>query len=162
MLSIVVAISENNVIGKNNKLLWHIPEDMKRFKELTTGHTIIMGRKTFESIGKVLPDRRHIILTRDSEYVVNNENVDIVNDINELDSYIDETEENFIIGGAIIYNQLIKRADKVYMTKIHKVFDGDAYFPKLSETEWKEVERKQGLKNEKNPYDYEYITYVRR
>ena len=162
MLSIVVAISENNVIGKNNKLLWHIPEDMKRFKELTTGHTIIMGRKTFESIGKVLPDRRHIILTRDSEYVVNNENVDIVNDINELDSYIDETEENFIIGGAIIYNQLIKRADKVYMTKIHKVFDGDAYFPKLSETEWKEVERKHGLKNEKNPYDYEYITYVRR
>lgn len=162
MLSIVVAISENNVIGKNNKLLWHIPEDMKRFKELTTGHTIIMGRKTFESIGKVLPDRRHIILTRDSEYVVNNENVDIVNDINELDSYIDETEENFIIGGAIIYNQLIKRADKVYMTKIHKVFDGDAYFPKLSETEWKEVERKQGLKNEKNPYDYEYITYFRR
>ena len=162
MLSIVVAISENNVIGKNNKLLWHIPEDMKRFKELTTGHTIIMGRKTFESIGKVLPDRRHIILTRDSEYVVNNENEDIVNDINELDSYIDETEENFIIGGAIIYNQLIKRSDKVYMTKIHKVFDGDAYFPKLSETEWKEVERKQGLKNEKNPYDYEYITYVRR
>lgn len=162
MLSIVVAISENNVIGKNNKLLWHIPEDMKRFKELTTGHTIIMGRKTFESIGKVLPDRRHIILTRDSEYVVNNENVEIVNDINELDSYIDETEENFIIGGAIIYNQLIKRANKVYMTKIHKVFDGDAYFPKLSETEWKEVERKQGLKNEKNPYDYEYITYVRR
>lgn len=162
MLSIVVAISENNVIGKNNKLLWHIPEDMKRFKELTTGHTIIMGRKTFESIGKVLPDRRHIILTRDSEYVVNNENVEIVNDINELDSHIDETEENFIIGGAIIYNQLIKRANKVYMTKIHKVFDGDAYFPKLSETEWKEVERKQGPKNEKNPYDYEYITYVRR
>ena len=162
MLSIVVAISENNVIGKNNKLLWHIPEDMKRFKELTTGHTIIMGRKSFESIGKVLPDRRHIILTRDSEYVVNNENVEIVNDINELDSHIDETEENFIIGGAIIYNQLIKRANKVYMTKIHKVFDGDAYFPKLSETEWKEVERKQGPKNEKNPYDYEYITYVRR
>ena len=162
MLSIVVAISENNVIGKNNKLLWHIPEDMKRFKELTTGHTIIMGRKTFESIGKVLPDRRHIILTRDSEYVVNNENVEIVNDINELDSHIEETEENFIIGGAIIYNQLIKRANKVYMTKIHKVFDGDAYFPKLSETEWKEVERKQGPKNEKNPYDYEYITYVRR
>lgn len=162
MLSIVVAISENNVIGKNNKLLWHIPEDMKRFKELTTGHTIIMGRKTFESIGKVLPDRRHIILTRDSEYVVNNENVEIVNNINELDSHIDETEENFIIGGAIIYNQLIKRANKVYMTKIHKVFDGDAYFPKLSETEWKEVERKQGPKNEKNPYDYEYITYVRR
>ena len=81
MLSIVVAISENNVIGKNNKLLWHIPEDMKRFKELTTGHTIIMGRKTFESLGKVLPDRRHIILTRDLGYVVNNENVEVVNDI---------------------------------------------------------------------------------
>ena len=160
MLSIVVAISENNVIGKNNKLLWHIPEDMKRFKELTTGHTIIMGRKTFESLGKVLPDRRHIILTRDLGYVVNNENVEVVNDIEQLDRYIDRNEENFIIGGAIIYNQLLKKADKIYMTKIHKVFEGDAYFPKLSEVEWGEVEREQGA--EKEPYEYEFITYIRK
>lgn len=160
MLSIVVAISENNVIGKNNKLLWHIPEDMKRFKELTTGHTIIMGRKTFESLGKVLPDRRHIILTRDLGYVVNNENVEVVNDIEQLDRYIDQNEENFIIGGAIIYNQLLKKADKIYMTKIHKVFEGDAYFPKLSEDEWEEVEREQGA--EKEPYEYEFITYIRK
>ena len=160
MLSIVVAISENNVIGKNNKLLWHIPEDMKRFKELTTGHTIIMGRKTFESLGKVLPDRRHIILTRDLGYVVNNENVEVVNDIEQLDRYIDRNEENFIIGGAIIYNQLLKKADKIYMTKIHKVLEGDAYFPKLSEDEWEEVEREQGA--EKEPYEYEFITYIRK
>ena len=114
MLSIIVAISENNVIGKDNKLLWHIPEDMKRFKMLTTDHTIIMGRKTFESLGKVLPDRKHIILTRDPSYVVDNENVQIVNDINKLDEYIEEDKENFVIGGAIIYSQLIGKVDKIY------------------------------------------------
>ena len=162
MLSIIVAISENNVIGKDNKLLWHIPEDMKRFKRLTTGHTIIMGRKTFESIGKVLPDRKHIILTRDLGYVVNNENVQIVNDINKLNDFIDDKEEYFIIGGAIIYSQLINKASKIYMTKINKVFEGDAYFPKLNEEEWKEIEREKGIKDSENPYDYEYITYIRK
>lgn len=162
MLSIIVAISENNVIGKDNKLLWHIPEDMKRFKRLTTGHTIIMGRKTFESIGKVLPDRKHIILTRDLGYVVNNENVQIVNDINKLNDFIDDKEEYFIIGGAIIYSQLINKVSKIYMTKINKVFEGDAYFPKLNEEEWKEIEREKGIKDCENPYDYEYITYIRK
>ena len=162
MLSIIVAISENNVIGKDNKLLWHIPEDMKRFKMLTTDHTIIMGRKTFESLGKVLPDRKHIILTRDPSYVVDNENVQIVNDINKLDEYIEDDKENFVIGGAIIYSQLIGKVDKIYMTKIHKTFEGDAYFPKLNETEWKEIEREKGIQDSENPYDYEYITYIRK
>ena len=162
MLSIVVAISENNVIGKDNKLLWHIPEDMKRFKMLTTGHTIIMGRKTFESLGKVLPDRKHIILTRDPSYVVDNENVQIVNDINKLDEYIEDDKENFVIGGAIIYSQLIGKVDKIYMTKIHKTFEGDAYFPKLNETEWMEIQREKGIQDSENPYDYEYITYIRK
>lgn len=162
MLSIVVAISENNVIGKDNKLLWHIPEDMKRFKMLTTGHTIIMGRKTFESLGKVLPDRKHIILTRDHSYVVDNENVQIVNDINKLDEYIEDDKENFVIGGAIIYSQLIGKVDKIYMTKIHKTFEGDAYFPKLNETEWMEIQREKGIQDSENPYDYEYITYIRK
>lgn len=162
MLSIIVAISENNVIGKDNKLLWHIPEDMKRFKMLTTDHTIIMGRKTFESLGKVLPDRKHIILTRDPSYIVDNENVQIVNDINKLDEYIEDDKENFVIGGAIIYSQLIGKVDKIYMTKIHKTFEGDAYFPKLNETEWKEIEREKGIQDSENPYDYEYITYIRK
>ena len=130
MLSIIVAISENNVIGKDNKLLWHLPEDLKRFKELTTGHTIIMGRKTFESLGGILPNRKHIVITRDTNYKVENNNVEIMNDIQEIDKYVNDNEENFVIGGAIIYSQLIKKAQKMYITKIYKKFDGDAYFPK--------------------------------
>ena len=122
MLSIIVAISENNVIGKDNKLLWHLPEDLKRFKELTTGHTIIMGRKTFESLGGILPNRKHIVITRDTNYKVENNNVEIMNDIQEIDKYVNDNEENFVIGGAIIYSQLIKKAQKMYITKIYKKF----------------------------------------
>ena len=162
MLSIIVAISENNVIGKDNKLLWHLPEDLKRFKELTTGHTIIMGRKTFESLGGILPNRKHIVITRDTNYKVENNNVEIMNDIQEIDKYVNDNEENFVIGGAIIYSQLIKKAQKMYITKIYKKFEGDAYFPKIDENEWKIIETKKGIKDEKNPFDYEYITYVRK
>ena len=162
MLSIIAAISENYVIGKENKLLWHLPEDLKRFKELTTGHTIIMGRKTFESLGKILPNRKHIVITRDENYKIENENVEIVNDINEIDRYVNSNEENFVIGGAIIYSQLIKKAKKMYITKIYKKFEGDAYFPKINEEEWKIVERKTGFKDQKNPYNYEYVTYIRK
>lgn len=162
MLSIIVAISNNNAIGKDNKMLWHLPEDMKRFKELTTGHVIIMGRKTFESLGKVLPNRKHIILTRDENYKVDNENVEIVNDISQIDKYVNDENENFVIGGAIIYNQLMKKANKLYVTKVKENFDGDAYFPKINEDEWKVVGKEQRGKDEKNPYDYEFITYVRK
>ena len=162
MLSIIVAISENNVIGKDNKLLWHLPEDLKRFKELTTGHTIIMGRKTFESLGRILPNRKHIVITRDTNYKVENNNVEIMNDIQEIDKYVNDNEENFVIGGAIIYSQLIKKAQKMYITKIYKKFDGDAYFPKIDENEREIIETKKGIKDEKNPFDYEYITYVRK
>ena len=153
MLSIIAAISDNNVIGKDNKLLWHLPEDLKRFKELTTGHTIIMGRKTFESLGKVLPDRKHIIITRDTNYKVDDENVEIINEINELGKYINDDKEYFVIGGAIIYSQLISKTSKMYITRIHKVYEGDAYFPKINEEDWKVVETRQGIKDEKNPYD---------
>lgn len=162
MLSIIVAISDNNVIGKDNNLIWHLPEDLKRFKELTTGHTIIMGRKTFESLGRVLPNRKHIVLTRDKSYQVDNENVEIVNDIERLEEYINPEEENFVIGGAIIYRQLMSKVDKLYITRIHEKFEGDAYFPVINEEEWKETERYQGIKDEKNIYDYEFITYVRK
>lgn len=162
MLSIVVAISENNVIGKDNKLVWNLPEDLKRFKQLTTGHTIIMGRKTFESIGRVLPNRKHIVITRDESYRVDDENVEIINNIEDLDKYIDLDEEFFVIGGAIIYRQLMPKVNKMYITKIHQKFQGDAYFPIINEDEWKIVERTNGIKDEKNPYDYEFITYVKK
>lgn len=162
MLSIIAAISDNNVIGKDNKLIWHLPEDLKRFKELTIGHTIIMGRKTFESLGKVLPNRKHIVLTRDTSYHIDDENVEIINDIEDLEKYINSVEENFVIGGAIIYRQLMSKVDKMYITRIHEKFEGDAYFPVINEEEWKETERYQGIKDEKNIYDYEFIIYARK
>jgi len=162
MLSIIVAVAENNVIGKDNKLIWHLPEDLKRFKQLTTGHTIIMGRKTFESLGRVLPNRKHIVLTKDTSFQIDNQNVEIVNDIKELDKYIKLEEECFVIGGAIVYAQLMPKVEKMYITKIHKKFDGDAYFPVIDEENWIILEKSKGVKDKKNPYDYEYITYKRK
>lgn len=161
MISIIAAISDNNVIGKDNKIIWNLPEDLKRFKELTIGHTIIMGRKTFESLGRVLPDRKHIVITRDTSYEVDDENVEIINNIEELDKYISTNEEVFVIGGAIIYRQFIEKTKKMYITRIHQVFQGDAYFPVINENEWKIIERTTGIKDEKNNYNYEFITYIK-
>lgn len=161
MLSIIVAVAENGVIGKDNKLIWHLPADLKRFKEITTGHTIIMGRKTFESLGRVLPNRKHVILCNDMEMNVDNENVEILEDISMLDKYIQDTEEHFIIGGATIYKLLMPKANKIYLTLIHKKFDGDVYFPEIRGDEWKIVDRTAGITDEKNPYNYEFVTYTR-
>ena len=162
MLSIIVAIANNNVIGKDNKLIWHLPEDLKRFKQITTGKNIIMGRKTFESLGRVLPNRKHIILCNDMEMDIDNENVEILDDISKLDKYINSDEENFVIGGATIYKLLMPYVNKLYITKINEDFVGDVYFPEIKEEEWKEISKEKGLKNDENPYDYEYITYVRK
>ena len=160
MLSIIVAKSINNAIGKDNKLLWKIPDDMKRFKELTTGHTIIMGRKTFESIGRVLPNRLNVILTRDPNYKVDDPNVKIVGGISDLEEYINDENENFVIGGAQIYSILMSKCKKIYVTQIDKDFVGDSYFPVIRENEWKVIEREDGPKDE-NDFKYEYITYER-
>lgn len=162
MLSIIVAIANQNVIGKDNKLIWHLPEDLKHFKEITTGHKIIMGRKTFESLGTILPNRKHIILCNDMQMNIENENVEILDDISKLDKYINSEEECFVIGGATIYKLLMPYANKMYITKINQDFEGDVYFPEIKEDIWKEVSREKGLKNEKNPFDYEYITYIRK
>lgn len=161
MLSIIVAKSKNNAIGKDNKLLWKVPDDLKRFKKLTTGHTIIMGRKTFESLGRVLPNRFHIVLTRDENYKVENENVKIINDISEIDTYIRDDNENFVIGGAQIYATLISKCEKLYITQIDKDFIGDSYFPKIKEEEWNLIEKIDGPKDE-NDFNYEYITFERK
>ena len=162
MLSTILAIANNNVIGKDNKLIWHLPEDLKRFKQITTGKNIIMGRKTFESLGRVLPNRKHIILCNDMEMNIDNENVEILDDISKLDKYINSAEENFVIGGATIYKLLMPYVSKLYITKINQDFEGDVYFPEIKDTEWKEISKEKGLKNEENPYDYEYITYIRK
>lgn len=160
MLTIIVAIAENNVIGKDNKLLWHIPEDLKRFKRITTGHTIIMGRKTFESIGKVLPNRKNVVLS--NRYIEPEQNLYIVKNVEELQKYINSPEECFVIGGETIYNLLLPYTGKMYITKIYNKFEGDTYFPNIEEQEWKKIESKRGTKNDENPFDYEYITYIRK
>ncbi len=162
MLSTIVAIANGNVIGKDNKLIWHLPEDLKRFKQITTGKNIIMGRKTFESLGRVLPNRKHIILCNDMEMNIDNENVEVLDDISKLDKYINSEEENFVIGGATIYKLLMPYVNKLYITKINEDFEGDVYFPEIKEEEWKEISKEKGLKNAENPYDYEYITYIRK
>ena len=161
MLSIIVAKSKNDVIGKDNKLIWRIPDDLKRFKNLTTGHTIIMGRKTFESLGKVLPNRFHIVLSRDKSYKVDNENVKIINDISELDEYIKDLEEHFVIGGEMIYKLLMDKSQKLYITQLDKDFDGDTYFPEIDENEWKVVKEEKGPADD-NDFEYSYIDYERK
>lgn len=162
MLSIIVAKAKNNIIGKNNELVWHLPEDLKHFKELTTGHTIIMGRKTFESLGRVLPERKHIIFSQNPDFKVNDENVEVVHSLLQIQDLIEGKEESFVIGGAMIYNFLMPYVKKMYVTQINQDFEGDAFFPKIKEEEWQEVERKAGIKDENNNLDYEFITYRRK
>jgi len=162
MLSIIVAKSRNNIIGKNNELIWHLPADLKRFKELTTGHNIIMGRKTFDSLGRVLPNRKHIIFSQNPDFKVADENVEVVHSLLQIQELIEGPEESFVIGGAMIYNFLMPYVKKMYITQIDKEFEGDTFFPKINEEEWKIVEREKGVKDEKNNLDYEFITYERK
>lgn len=161
MLSLIVAVAKNNVIGKDNALIWHLPDDLKHFKQITSGKTIIMGRKTFESLGRILPKRKHIVLCKSGSLQVDDERVEVLNDISELDKYVNDSEENFVIGGATIYKLLLDKVSKMYITRINEEFEGDAYFPQFDEKEWKIVEQIKGPKNEDNPYDYDYITYER-
>lgn len=161
MLSIIVAKAKNNIIGKDNKLLWHLPDDLKRFKELTIGHNIIMGRKTYESLGKILPNRKHIVFTQNPNFNIDNENVQIVHSMLEIQEYIENSEENFVIGGAMIYNLLMPYVTKMYITEIEKDFQGDAFFPRIDTQIWKEVSREKGIKDENNDFDYDYVVYER-
>ena len=159
MLSIIVAKAKNNIIGKDNALIWHLPEDLKRFKRLTTGHTIIMGRKTFESLGRVLPNRHHIILCNDAEMDIDNENVEVLEDISMLDKYVKDTEEHFVIGGATMYRLLMPMCTKMYITEIDRDFEGDVSFPEINLNEWKVSKREDGPEDGENSFKYEYVTY---
>ncbi|MEI3356099.1 MAG: dihydrofolate reductase [Clostridia bacterium] len=161
MLSIIVAKAKNNIIGKNNELVWHLPEDLKHFKNLTTGHTIIMGRKTFESLEKVLPNRKHVIFSQNPDFKVKDENVEVVHSLLQIQDLIEGEEEAFVIGGAMIYNFLMPYVKKMYVTQINEEFDGDAFFPKIDEKVWKKTSEEKGIKNEENKLDYEFITYER-
>ena len=161
MLSIIVAKAKNNIIGKDNKMIWHLPEDLKHFKELTTGHTIIMGRKTFESLGKPLPNRKHIIFSQNPDFKVEDENVEVVHSLLQIQDLIEEKEEAFVIGGAMIYNFLMPYVKKMYVTEIEKDFDGDTFFPRIDNNIWKETSREKGIEDEKNDFDYFFVTYER-
>lgn len=159
MLSIIVAKTKNDIIGKDNALIWHLPEDLKRFKEMTTGHTIIMGRKTFESLGRILPNRHHVILCNDAQMNIENENVEILEDISMLDKYVKDEEEHFVIGGATMYRLLMPICSKMYVTEIDKDFEGDVSFPEIDLNKWKMTEREEGPEDGENTFKYEYITY---
>ena len=149
MLSIIVAIAKNNVIGKNNELLWNIPEDMKHFKETTTGHTVIMGKRTFESIGRPLPNRKNIVIAQKDEKFDNPNGIEIVNSLEELEKYEQSDEECFVIGGAMIYKQLMPKCKKMYITLVDREYEGDVSFPQIDEKMWKKVSEKKGKECEK-------------
>lgn len=158
MLSIIVAKASNDVIGGDNKLLWHISEDLKRFKDITSGHTIIMGRKTFESLPKVLPNRHHIIITRDKNFKVDSEAVTIINDISDVISKFKDTEEEvFIIGGGEIYKTLMPYTKKLYLTRVYKDFEGDTTFPSINYDEWKAITKSEINVNPKDNLNYDFI-----
>ena len=158
MLSIIVAISKNNVIGYKNKLVWNLAEDMKRFKEITEGHTVIMGRKTYESIGKTLENRENIVITHDVDLKI--EGAKIVNNIEDLNDFIDDEEEHFVIGGAIIYRLLMPKVKKMYITQIDKVFEGDAYFPVINNDEWEITSKEEAVTED--GLKYEFLIYERK
>ena len=162
MLSIVVAKAKNNIMGKENKLVWNLPEDLKHFRKLTEGHTIIMGRKTFESLGGILPNRKHIIFSQNPDFKIENENVQVVHSLLQIQDLIEGKEEAFVIGGAMLYNFLMPYVKKMYVTEIEKDFEGDAFFPVIDTNIWKETSREKGLKDEQNNLDYYFITYERK
>lgn len=162
MLSIIVAKAKNNIIGKNNQIIWDIPDDKKRFKNITENHVIIMGRKTFENLDGVLPNRKHVVMTQNNVLNVKDENVEIAHDVMDLKEYVNSDEECFVIGGSMIYNLLMPYVEKLYVTEIDKDFEGDSFFPKIKEDDWKEVERIEGPKDNENNFKYEYVTYIRK
>lgn len=159
ILSIIVAAAENLVIGRDNGLIWHLSADLKHFKQLTTGHTIIMGRKTFESIGKALPNRRNIVITRN--YGFRAEGCEKAASIEEALEKTCQDDEVFIIGGGSIYKEVWDRADRLYLTLVHTSTEGDTFIPAIQYDEWKLLHRSDFKADEKNEFDYSFMDYER-
>lgn len=159
IISAVVAIAENHAIGKNNQLLWYLPNDLKHFKQITSGHTVIMGRKTYESVGKPLPNRRNIIITRQKIEIAGCE---VVNSVEAALALCTGENEAFIIGGAEIYKLALPLTNRIYLTIVHHSFEADAFFPPISMQEWIETERADFKADEKNNIAYSFITLNRR
>jgi dihydrofolate reductase len=160
-ISIIVAIAENNAIGKNNELLWSIPEDMKWFKQITSGHTVIMGRRTFLSLPKgALPNRRNIVISDVSDEAF--KDCEMVSSIEDALIACDEKNESFVIGGGMVYRQFLPHARKLYITRVHKDFEADTFFPPINFDEWDELERRKNPADEKTPFSYSFIVYARK
>ena len=159
MITVIAAIATNNALGKDNDLIWHLPADLKRFKKVTTGHYIIMGRNTYESIGKPLPNRTTIIITRNKNYF--KEGCLIANSLEQAVEMSKEEAQVFIIGGAQIYKETIAKnlAQQLDITLVHKDFEADVYFPEIDAKIWKEIARENFKADEKNKLDYSFISY---
>lgn len=159
-ISIIVAIAQNFAIGKNNDLLFHLPSDLKRFKKITTGHPVIMGRNTLLSLPKgALPNRRNIVITDNPEETF--DRCEMVFSIDEAIQAVKNEEEAFVIGGGMIYRQFFPHADKLYLTLVHRDFDGDVYFPEINYSEWEETYR-EDLFDEKNGFNYSNLNLKRK
>lgn len=159
MLTIVAAMSANRAIGKENKLLWHMPADLKHFRDLTTGQTVIMGRKTFDAIGKPLPNRKNIVISRQRDLSI--PGVKVMDSLAAAIAYCEPAAEIFIIGGAQIYAAALSQTDKLELTVVEGEFEGDAFFPDLDPNEWKEISRRTYMPDEKNKFPYTFLTLIR-
>jgi dihydrofolate reductase len=159
MTILIAAAAENNALGKDNQLVWHLPDDFKRFKQLTTGHYIVLGRKTFESFPKPLPNRTHVIITRQKNYKA--EGCIIVYSVEEAMKVVPKNETIFIIGGAEIYKQTIDFADKIELTRVHTSVDADAFFPEIDSDKWILKEEEFHPKDEKHTYDFTFQTFLK-
>ena len=161
MLTIIAAVAKNNALGKNNDLIWHLPADLKRFKKVTFGHHVIMGRKTFESLGKPLPNRTTIIISRNKDYQV--EGCIVVNSLEEAIQAAKEDSNPFILGGGEIYKQALKYADILDLTLVHHSFeDADTFFPLFDTNLWEEISRQDFKADEKHKFDYSFVTYKKK
>jgi len=156
MISLIFAIGKNNAIGYNNKLPWYLPADFAYFKRVTMGRPVIMGRKTFESIGKPLPGRINIVITRSTSF--SRDGCIVVDSVDKAIEYTKD-KETFIIGGSEIYKSYLPIADKLYITEIDEDFEADTFFPNIDYYKWKLVESMPGVKDEKNPFDYKFLIY---
>ncbi|MFE8695802.1 dihydrofolate reductase [Cytobacillus sp. FJAT-53684] len=161
MISLMWAMDNNRVIGYKNQLPWHLPEDLKFFKRMTMGHPIAMGRKTWDSIGRPLPGRENIVITRNPEFTC--EGCTVLNSIDALLEYSRQRDDEiFVIGGAEIFKLILPHSDKLYLTRIYDEFEGDTFFPELQMEDWSLLSQEKGIKDEKNPYDYEFEIYKRK
>ena len=159
MISIIVAVAQGGVIGGGGDLLWHISEDLRRFKQITSEHTVIMGRKTYDSIGRPLPRRRNIVITRSEEWSA--EGCERASSLEQAVGMCEGEQEIFVIGGGEIYRQAMPLADRLYLTRVEKVYAGDTYFPEIRADEWRELSNERYERGEKFEYPFEFVDLER-